>query len=202
MLGVTNDIRNSNYLGLPSLVGRLKKSVFNFVKDRVWKRIQSWSSRLLSKAGKAVLIRNVAQAIPSYCMSCFLIPKSLCREIKVMMNGYWWKSNSNNYRGLCWLSWENMSMVKSKGGMGFQDLHGFNLTLLGKHVWNFMNNPNSMVARVFKARYFPHSNLLRASRGGGSSFIWSGIWQAKEALAKGFRWVLGDGSDIDAHCDP
>ena len=134
MLGVTNDIRNSNYLGLPSLVGRLKKSVFNFVKDRVWKRIQSWSSRLLSKAGKAVLIRNVAQAIPSYCMSCFLIPKSLCREIKVMMNGYWWKSNSNNYRGLCWLSWENMSMVKSKGGMGFRDLHGFNLALLGKHV--------------------------------------------------------------------
>ena len=55
---------------------------------------------------------------------------------------------------------------------------------------------------MFKARYFPHSNLLRASRGGGSSFIWSGIWQAKEALAKGFRWVLGDGSDIDAHCDP
>lgn len=32
-------------------------------------------------------------------------------------------------------------MVKSKGGLGFRDLYGFNLALLGKHVWNFLNNP-------------------------------------------------------------
>lgn len=86
--------------------------------------------------------------------------------------------------------------------MDFRDLHDFNLALLGKHVWNFINNPNSFVARVFKTRYFPHSNLLKASRGGGSSFIWSDIWQAKKSLAKGFHWVLGDRMEIDAHNHP
>ena len=31
---------HGNYLGLPSLVGRNKKAIFSFIKDKVWKRIQ------------------------------------------------------------------------------------------------------------------------------------------------------------------
>lgn len=77
ILGVHNELGDSKYLGLPSLVGRSKKTVFKFVKDRVHKRIQGWSNKLLSRAGKTVLIKNVAQSVPSYCMTCFLIPK-LC----------------------------------------------------------------------------------------------------------------------------
>lgn len=88
ILGVSNDLSNSNYLGLPSLIGRSKKCVFNFVKERVWKKVQSWCNKALSKAGKKIMVKNVAQVIPSYCMSCFLIPKSLCQEIERMMNNY------------------------------------------------------------------------------------------------------------------
>lgn len=66
MLIVRNDLSNTKYLGLPSLVGRSKKRVFSFIKEKVWKRIRSWNSKLLSRAGKAVLLKSVAQAIPSY----------------------------------------------------------------------------------------------------------------------------------------
>lgn len=132
-----------------------------------------------------------------YTMSCFLLPKSLCQEFQCMMNSFWWGSGTTQSKGIRWLSRENMSMAKCKGGMGFRDLYGFNLALLGKHCWNFIQNPNSLVARIFKARYFFNSTLMNASRGGGSSFIWSGIWQAKEALKKGYRWTLGDGQNID-----
>lgn len=81
-LGVHNDIASSNYLGLPSLIGRSKKRVFGFLKERIKKRIQSWSAKTISRAGKIVLIRNVAQSIPAYCMTCFLLPKTLCQEKK------------------------------------------------------------------------------------------------------------------------
>lgn len=43
-------------------------------------------------------------------------------------------------KGIKWLSWTNMSMSKIAGGLGFRDLHGFNLALLRKHCWNFINN--------------------------------------------------------------
>lgn len=77
VLGVYNDLRDGKYLGLPSLIGRSKNNVFNFLKDRAGKKIQEWSNKTSSRAGKMVLLKNVSQAIPSYCMSCFEIQK-LC----------------------------------------------------------------------------------------------------------------------------
>lgn len=202
ILGVTKSLQNSNYLGLPSLVGRSKKKVFGFVKDKVCKRVQGWQAKPISRAGKAVLVRNVAQSIPTYCMTCFLLPKTLCQEIEQVMNNFWWKSGSDQGKGINWLSWGSMSMSKHRGGLGFRSLHGFNLALIGKHCWNFLKNPQSLVARVFKARYFPSCNFLQAKMQKGSSYIWSGIIAAKNTLFPGYRWVLGDGRNINAVRDP
>lgn len=88
ILGVINTLHDRNYLGLPSLIGKSKKTVFNFIKDRVWKQLEGWNTKLLSKAGKVVMIKSVAQAIPSYCMSCFQLPKTLCDQIWRMLIGF------------------------------------------------------------------------------------------------------------------
>lgn len=202
ILGVNNALGDSRYLGLPSLIGRSKKSVFKFVKDRVWNKVQGWGNKLLSKAGKLVLLKNVAQAVPSYCMSCFLLPKTMCSEIERIMNGYWWQSNNRSTKGLRWIAWDKMCTSKDRGGLGFRSLHGFNLALLGKHVWGFIQRPNSLVARVYKARYFQDCNILPSSIGRDASYVWRGIWEAKEQICKGYRWVLGDGQDINAFSDP
>lgn len=77
ILEVTIALEDSKYLGLHSLIGRSKKRVFGFIEDKVWQRIQGWKAKSISKGGKLVLIKNVAQSIPSYCMSCFLLPKAL-----------------------------------------------------------------------------------------------------------------------------
>ena len=66
------------------------KKTFEYLKERVWKRIQGWKEKLLSKAGKGVLIKAIAQAIPSYAMSCFDLTKSLCDEISSMISRFWW----------------------------------------------------------------------------------------------------------------
>lgn len=115
LIGVFNGIENSRYLGLPSLIGRSKETVFRYLKDKVWQKIQNWNSKLLSKAGKTILLKNVAQAIPAYTMSCFMLPKTLCQEIEKMMNSFWWSSNSSNNKGIKWLSWTRMSMSKKRG---------------------------------------------------------------------------------------
>lgn len=95
-----------------------------------------------------------------------------------------------------------MSVAKSRGGLGFQNLYGFNIALLGKQLWKIMQNPDSFVTRVYKARYFPDSHVLRASKGKNPSFIWSGLVTANDELKAGFRWILGDGNEIIASKDP
>lgn len=148
-----------------------------------------------------MLIKNVAQIIQSYTMSCLLIPRTLCQEIEKMMNAYWWKTNSSNSKGVKWLAWNKMSMAKSRGGLGFRDLYGFNLSLLGKQCWNLIERPDTIVSRVLKARYYPDCHLLQARGLWGSSYTWSGIWEAKEEFKKGLRWVLGDGETISIKTD-
>lgn len=52
ILGVSTELGDGIYLGISSLVGQSKKTIFNFVNDRVWKKVQDWSNKLLSKSGK------------------------------------------------------------------------------------------------------------------------------------------------------
>ncbi|GAU30093.1 hypothetical protein TSUD_38890 [Trifolium subterraneum] len=114
------------------MIGRRKKDICSFIKDRVWKKINSWSSKSLSKAGRKVLIKSVLQSIPTYFMSIFTIPSSLCDEIEKMMNSFWWGQSGARNKGIHWMSWERLSMHKNDGGMDFKSLHAFNLAILGK----------------------------------------------------------------------
>jgi hypothetical protein len=125
-------VGTGRYLGLPSMTGRSKKSIFNYIKDRIWNRISCWSSKMLSQAGKEVLIKSVAQAIPSYCMGVFLLPTSIGDEIDRMLNSFWWGAKGENRNGIRWLSWDKLTMRKEGVGMGFRNIYGFNLAMLGK----------------------------------------------------------------------
>ena len=85
-LGVSTIIGSGKYLGLSSINGRTKKAIFNYVDDRIWKCINHRSGKYLSKAGKEVLIKSCAQAMPSYTMSIYLLPTTLKDEIQRMLN--------------------------------------------------------------------------------------------------------------------
>ena len=89
-LGVLEIIQYERFLGLPSLVGRNKKASFNYIKDRVWKKLQGWKEKLLSQAGREILIKIVVQAIPTYTMSCFKLPIGICSEIESLIRRFWW----------------------------------------------------------------------------------------------------------------
>jgi hypothetical protein len=103
-LELTQEARSDKYLGLPVYMGRSRAKMFAYLKDRVWKRIQGWKEKLLSRAGKETLIKAVAQAIPSYAMSCFDLTKSLCDEISTMICRFWWAQQEKEKK-LHWLSW-------------------------------------------------------------------------------------------------
>ena len=78
------------YLGLSTLVGRTKYQIFSFLKDKVWKKLQGWKGMMLSRAEKEVLIKVVAQSIPTYTMGVFQLPLKLCDELNAMCAKFWW----------------------------------------------------------------------------------------------------------------
>jgi hypothetical protein len=129
----------------------------------------------LSSGGKEVLLKLIAQAIPSYAMSVFKISKQTCKGITDAMSQYWWGDDVNRKK-MHWLAWWKMCVSKRKGGMCFHDIHCFNLALLAKQAWRLIQEPDSLCARVLRAKYFPSGDLLNAELKKGSSFTWQSIF--------------------------
>lgn len=95
------------------------------------------------------------------------------------------------------MSYSRLSRHKSNGGMGFRDFRDFNLAMLGNQVWRFLTKPNSLVSKVYKARYFLNENYLDSSAGHNPSFVWRSIWKAGDVVKAGVHWVVGSGEMIN-----
>ncbi|XP_031106239.1 uncharacterized protein LOC116010884 [Ipomoea triloba] len=169
VLGVSQAANFGKYLGLPSFVGRNKWAVFSYIEDKIRHRISSWDKKLLSRRGKEVLLKSVAQAMPTFSMSVFRFPDSLCMAIERAMNRFWWGSGTS--KGIHWLAWDCLCPPKKFGGLGFRDLRSFNLGMLGKQAWRFLTRPHCMVARLYKARYYPTTSFMDATVDGPDPMI-------------------------------
>uniref|UniRef100_A0A2N9E653 Reverse transcriptase domain-containing protein n=2 Tax=Fagus sylvatica TaxID=28930 RepID=A0A2N9E653_FAGSY len=187
--------------GLNSLIqkaknaGRAKYTSFSQIKERVWSKIKGWKEKLISQAGREVLIKSVAQAIPTYAMSCFRLPSHLIQEIEVMIRRFWWGQDGDRGK-MHWLPWNTLCKSKINGGLGLRELGMFNEALLAKQVWRLMHNTSSLFYKVFKAKYFPHCSVMDAQPNTRSSFAWKSILGAKHLIRKGLIWRVGTGSKV------
>ena len=102
LLGMGVMTGNERYLGNPLFFSNNKRADFDFLKQKISARIEEWQAKLLSKAGRTTLIKLVALSIPTYTMSSFLVPKSLCEELDAIVRRFWWtgKMGTNRFLAL------------------------------------------------------------------------------------------------------
>ena len=81
--------QHEKYLGLPSLVGKNKRNTFNEIKENIQKKLVGWKEKMLSKAGKEILIKAMAQAVPTYTMNCLKLLDALCDELTRLIRNFW-----------------------------------------------------------------------------------------------------------------
>jgi hypothetical protein len=192
ILGVPVVQEYEKYLGLPSFVGRSRRESFTQIKEKIWQRLQGWKQKILSQAGREILIKAVVQAIPAFSMSCFKLPMSLCQDIEVLIRKFWW-GNGGSQRKIHWVNWDTLCTSKRQGGMGFRDMRKFNDALLAKQVWRLQHNDNSLFYKVFKAKYFPHCSILDEGVKTQGSYAWKSITQARKVIREGAVWRISSG---------
>ncbi|KAL9669442.1 hypothetical protein QQ045_006989 [Rhodiola kirilowii] len=74
-----------------------------------------------------------------------------------------------------------------------------NLTLLAKQGWRLLTRPNLLVSKLFKAKYYPESNVLNAGVGSRPSYAWRGILEAAEIIRHGAEWDSEEGRYMWRH---
>ena len=99
------------------------------------------------------------------------------------------------------ISWEKMCQRKAEGGLGFKVLKAFNLALLAKQGWRIIQNPDSLLCRVLKAKYFKSTSFLEVQVGNSPSYTWRSLMESKSVVERGMRWNIGNGRSVDVWRD-
>lgn len=171
MLRFAKADENSHYLGLPNITGRKKSVMLGYLKEKVKDKFQSWNGKILTKGGKEILVRLSLKQ--SRIMPCqfFLLPLEMCKDMENIMCKFWRISSIKEDKSIHWMSWDRMCRPKSVGGLGFRHMHDFNIVLLGKQGWKLLTKSDSLMAKVYKARYYPYYNFLSTKVGGSPSLV-------------------------------
>lgn len=124
-----------------------------------------------------MLLKTVIQTMPSYAMNCFLLPITPCQEIEKKIARFFRGSTVEERKGHR-ESWNTLTTANARGGMGFRELHLFNLATLAKQLWGIIQT-RLHAARILKAKYLPRGEVMTASIGYQPSYLWRSVLSSK-----------------------
>nr|XP_020167362.2 uncharacterized protein LOC109752860 [Aegilops tauschii subsp. strangulata] len=120
------------YLGLPLSWEKLCFADFLPMIAKVDRYLAGWRARLLSPAGRLVLINAVLDALPIYAMAAMLLPPAVIKELDSLRRAFLWNAAERASGAQCLVAWERVCRTKAEGGLGVRDLATQNRCLLLK----------------------------------------------------------------------
>jgi len=162
------------YLGIPLGANMRKASSWQSVLDKVQKRLLSWKSCSLSRAGKVVMIKAVLNSLPMYYLSMFKIPKKVANDIVRIQRKFLW-SGEKGGRFIPLVKWDIVQKQKSEGGLGVGDLEKKNAALLFKWWWRFINEEDMLWKKVIQSIHREGHGLIPTCSANRSTGPWQTI---------------------------
>lgn len=147
------------------------------------------------------MLKAVLSEIPTYAMTCFQLPVSLCNRIQSALTRFWWDSLEGKKK-MCWVSWDRITRPKDMGGLGIRDIQLFNTALLAKQAWRIISKPEGLLARVLKGKYCTKKSSLTVTLPKDCSHGWRGIIAGRDLLFLKLGAVIGNGETISVWKSP
>ena len=124
------------YLGIPLGANMRRAESWQYIIEKVRKKLGSWKSSCLSRAGRLVLIKAVLSSLPLYYLSIFRMPKRVANDITRLQRRFLWSgSKDGKFNPL--VRWDIVQKSKTKGGLGVGNLILKNASLLFKWWWRY-----------------------------------------------------------------
>ncbi|XP_074314839.1 uncharacterized protein LOC141651008 [Silene latifolia] len=143
-----------SYLGIPTDVGlsgcnKSRRKIFEFIIDKVRKRLSSWNCVLLSSAGRLALISSVLSSLSVDFLSVFI---SVTKRLDAILS-HFWRAGHKKSPSISWCSRLFLSQPKRNGGLDIRRMKEFNQALLAKIGWRMIIYPDSILSKSIGAKY-------------------------------------------------
>lgn len=156
---VVNLVQSPNkYLGLDFMLRGKRIADFQFLVEKMSSKLQRWKSKLLSQAGRTTLIKSTLQSLPIYTFNCFKVPEAICNKMDAIIRAYWW-GHELGEKKMHLVNWDKICKPKSEGGLGLRKFGLMNQAMLAKQFWRISQHLHSLLAKTFKAKYFPNTSI-------------------------------------------
>jgi hypothetical protein len=129
---------------------------WNWLIEKIEKRISNWTFLWLSLGGRLVLVKSVLQSIHVYWLSLAKVPASTLHKIQLMANILWRGANKTTCFHLS--KWKNIAIPKENGGWGIRNIFWFAKSLAAKSCWRGLFG-NSLWSQILKGKYLKGVDL-------------------------------------------
>ncbi|CAL1398235.1 unnamed protein product [Linum trigynum] len=192
-MGIQATTDLGRYLGVPVLHGRITKSTYKFILDRIDQKLTSWKARTLSLAGRVTLAVSVLNALPTYAMQTTCLPLSICDAIDRKVRSFVWGSIEGK-RKTHLVAWDNICKPKSQGGLGLKSARHMNMAYMIKLGWHMLNNASDLWVQVLQGKYFKHQGGdITTMKKSNHSNLWKAIVRGMRLMREATCWSIRDG---------
>ncbi|XP_058080640.1 uncharacterized protein LOC131228795 [Magnolia sinica] len=200
-LGMRASVDGFTYLGVPISVGHWKKDAFQRIVDVVATRISGWKARLLSMAGRLILVNHVLTSIPVHTITATHVPVYVIHKLESLFANFIW-GWAEGKKKLHWRSWAEICVPKEEGGLGIRRLHDVMTAFRTKMAWGAVPVDDAVKTRgvqlVSKCYYcFQDSNDQPDIETINHTFLFSGraasVWRH---FAREYGVTLSSGGSV------
>ncbi|WOL10307.1 hypothetical protein Cni_G19062 [Canna indica] len=140
-----------HYLGAYLSLEMLNESYQNKMVERITRRMDLWAGRLISQAGKSVLLNSIVCSFPVYSMMVASIKEKIVKEITKVSREFFWGSEGKKKANL--IKWKTVSANKGLGGLGIRDLSLMRKAILAGRILPILNKAGNVWSSLYNAKY-------------------------------------------------
>lgn len=189
------------YLGLPLISSKLSVCDCMPLIDKLCRKVEAWTCKFLSQAGRVQLIKVVLFGVQGYWSNFLFLPKSILKKIQSILAHFLWGASVN---GPCQfkVAWKDCCYPKLEGGLGFKDLISWNKSAVLFQVWRIVTRADSLwICWLFSSplRNKPFWTMKIPSQ---CSWCLRKIFKARDCAMQYILYDVGVNSDVLMWHDP
>ncbi|XP_010430863.1 PREDICTED: uncharacterized protein LOC104715119 [Camelina sativa] len=193
--GFTTGMLPKKYMGLPLMSRKLKVAEYAPLIEKIKARFNSWATKSLSFADIVQLITSDISGIVNFWISTFILPLGCIRQIESLCSRFLW-SGQIEKKGLAKISWSQVCLPKSEGGIGLRRFATWNRTLCLRMIWLLFSGSASLWVAWHKLHNCSKVlSLWDQPETASNSWNWKCLLRLRN-LAEGFiKCTIGNGRE-------